>query len=156
MSSASTPDLLDGGDAERVDHLAHQRQLLAQDVGRGDAVGLVLGVPVVAERLLGPVERHGDGVGLVVPDQVDEHRREAEHGVGDLPRRRDQVGGQGVERPVGEGVAVDEHEPHGSRSYGLGLTAATGGPASRRVRLSDPLGMMGVRTGSGPVTDQPR
>ena len=44
-------------------HLADQAHLLAQDVGRGVAVGLVGGDPLVAERRLRPVERHRDASG---------------------------------------------------------------------------------------------
>ena len=62
---------LEDRDAERLDHLADQAHLLAQDVGRGVAVGLVGGDALVAERRLGPVEGHRDAVGLVVAHQVD-------------------------------------------------------------------------------------
>ena len=56
-----------------------------------------------------------DVVGLVVAQQVDQHRREAEHRVGDLARRRRHVGRQGEERPVGQRVAVEQQQlGHGS------------------------------------------
>ena len=63
MSSASNPAQLEHRDVQRLDDLADQAHLLAQDVGRRVAVGLVVGDRLVAERRLGPVERDGDAVG---------------------------------------------------------------------------------------------
>ena len=97
------------GHGQRVEQLAHQAHLLAQDVGgrvAGSLVGGDLGVP---ESGLGPVEGDDDLVGLVVAPQVDEHRGESEHRVGDLPRGGGHVGGQREEGAVGERVAVDQH-----------------------------------------------
>ena len=54
---------LEDGDGQRLDHLADEADLLAQDVGRGGAVGLVGVDLLVAERRLGPVEGHGDPSG---------------------------------------------------------------------------------------------
>ena len=104
------PGLLEGGDLEGVDDLADQTHLLAQDVGRRAAVGLVGLDPLVAERRLRPVEGHRQPVVGVVAQQVDEHRREPEHRVGDLPGGGGHVGRQGEERAVGQRVPVDEHE----------------------------------------------
>ena len=84
---------VDRGDVQRRQHLTHQPHLLAQDVGGGFALRLVLGVGNMAERGLGAVERHRNSVGTLIFDEVDEHRREAEHRVGDLPTGRDHVGG---------------------------------------------------------------
>ena len=50
--------LLDRGEPERVDDLADQAHLLAEDVGRLGAVGLVGLDLLVPERGLGPVEGH--------------------------------------------------------------------------------------------------
>ena len=108
---------LEDADAQRLDHLAHQADLLAQDVGRLGPAGLVGGDPLVAERRLGPVERDRHAPVAVVAHEVDEHRGEPEHRVGDLARCGGQVGRQGEERAVGERVAVDEEERvagHGS------------------------------------------
>ena len=77
--------------AERRQHLADEAHLLAQGVGRGVAVGLVRLVGLVAERRLGPVERDQHLVGALLLEHVDEHRREPEHGVGELPARRRHV-----------------------------------------------------------------
>jgi hypothetical protein len=101
---------LEQPDAEHLDHLAHQPDLLAEDVGRRGPPGLVGGDPLVAERRLGPVERHRHAPVPVVAHEVDEHRREPEHRVGHLARRGGEVGGQGEEGAVGERVPVDEQE----------------------------------------------
>ena len=104
------PGQLDGADAERLDDLVHEPELLAQDVRRRLPVRLVVLDLLVAERRLGPVERDRDRVGLVIPDQVDEHRGEPEHRVGHLARRGDEIRRQGVERAIGQRVPVDQHE----------------------------------------------
>ena len=46
----------------------------------------------------------------VVLEQVDQHRREPEHRVGDLPDGRGHVGRQGEEGAVGERVAVEQQQ----------------------------------------------
>ena len=94
---------------EGLEHLSDQPHLLAEDVGCRLALRLVGRRHLVAERGFGPVERDRDQVGVVVLHQVDEHRGEPEHGVGDLPRCGRHVGREGEEGPVGEGVPVDEH-----------------------------------------------
>ena len=66
MSSASNPAASMIGMRKRLDDLAHEAHLLAEDVGRRAAVGLVVGDGFVAEGRLGPVERDADAVGLVV------------------------------------------------------------------------------------------
>ena len=102
-------DRLQGRDRHRVEHLAHEPHLLAQDVGGGLALGLVRRGHLVPEGRLGPIERDRDAIGLVVLHQVDQHRREPEDRVGHLTRCRRHVGGQGEERPVGERISIDEH-----------------------------------------------
>ena len=104
---------VDDRDAQGLDDLADQAHLLAQDVGRLGSARLVVGEDLVPERRLGPVEGGGNGVGPVVLQQVDEHRREPEHGVGDLSRRGRHVGGQREEGTIRERVPVDEQQPHG-------------------------------------------
>ena len=101
---------LDDRDAQRLDDLAHETHLLAEDVGRRVPVGLVVGDRFVAERRLGPVERNADAVGLVVADEVQQHRREPEHRVGHLPGSEGDVGRQREERSVRERVPVDQHQ----------------------------------------------
>ena len=78
------PRHVDRGHPEGVHHLAHQRHLLTQDVGCRLPLGLVLGVLPMPERRFWPVEGHRHRIGPVVAHQVDEHRREPVHGVGDL------------------------------------------------------------------------
>ena len=106
------------GDVERGEHLTHQPHLLAQDVGRRLPLGLVGRVGHMAERRFGAIERHQHRVGLLVLDHVDEHRGEPEHRVGDLPGRRRHVGGQRVERAIGQGVSVQQQQLHGDDSTG--------------------------------------
>ena len=123
-------DLLD---PERVEHLADEAHLLAQDVGRRLAVGLVVGVGVVAERGLGTVEGDQHAVGLLLLEHEDQHRREPEHGVGDLPAGGRHVGRQGEEGAVGQRVAVDEEVSYGHSP----LPPISVGP---QRAVEDPLG----------------
>ena len=108
---------LAGGDAEGIEDLAHEAHLLTQDVRGRLAVGLVRRVGQVTERLLRPVERHQDGVGLLLLEHVDEHRREPEHGVRQLPTGRRHVLRQGEERPVRQRVPVEQQELHDAGSF---------------------------------------
>ena len=101
---------IDGFDPERGNHLAHQPHLLAEDVGGRLALRLVLGVGDVPERRLRAVEGDDHAVGVVILDEVDQHRREAEHCVGHLAARRRHVGRQGEEGAVRERVAVDQQD----------------------------------------------
>src|SRR3546814_6076435 len=73
------------------------------------------GDALVAERRLRPVERHRDRLRRVVAQEVHEHRREPEDGVGDLPRRGGEVGREREEGAVGERVAVDQQDGAGHR-----------------------------------------
>ena len=139
-SSASNPATSTHRDLQGLDDLADQAHLLAQDVGRLRPTRLVVVDHLVAEGGLGPVEGDRDVVGVVVLDQVDEHRREPEHGVGDLPGRGGHVGGQGEEGPVGERVAVDEHGgAHGEGERYRGLAGA-GSPGRPRLVLAEGAG----------------
>ncbi|CAB4825743.1 unannotated protein [freshwater metagenome] len=95
-------------DAQCREYLPHQAHLLTKDVGARLALGLVRRVSDVAERRLGPVERSNDRLRMMILDEVDEHRGEAVHRVGDLPRCRGHVGRQGEKRPIGEGVPVQQ------------------------------------------------
>ena len=130
--------------AERQEDLADEAHLLAQRVRRGLPVGLVGLVGGVAERRLGTVERDEHLVGTLLLEHVDEHRREAEHGVRQLPARRRHVLGQGEERPVRQRVPVDEEElGHATpRSISIRVPAASedavrGLPAPRTRSAGD-------------------
>ena len=85
------PALLQARNVEGVYRLADQSELRDQVVGRGGAVGLVLGIEFGAEGLLGLVEHHGE-MGrpvavLHVAQELPQHVAEAEHGVDLQPVR---------------------------------------------------------------------
>ena len=116
------------GDAEGGQHLTHQAHLLAQRIGRRVAVGLVRGVGLVAEGRLGTVEGDEHRVRSLLLQHVDEHRREPEHGVGQLSAGRRHVLGQGEEGAVCQGVPVEQqqlrHAPRPpARHHGLSVPA---------------------------------
>ncbi len=96
-------------DAECVEHLEDEGELAAE-VLRGLAAGrFVLNVLLVPECRLAAVEGHGDVGRLLVSEDVDEHGREAVHGVGGLARgRREVLRRQGEERPVSQRVPVEQ------------------------------------------------
>ena len=80
--------LLHHRDAQRLEDLLDQADL-AQERLRGlGPAGLVFRVFLGAERLPGHVERDHDVRRLLVAQHVDQHRREAEDGVGRLPGLR--------------------------------------------------------------------
>ena len=112
-------------DSQAVGHFVHQRQLLAEQVRRSLAGRLVAGVGRIPEGGLGGVPGHRHGLGMLVAQQLDHHRGEPEHGVGGPPVRGREVGGQGVERPVGEAVPVEQ----GQAGHGLLLCRALGAAA---------------------------
>jgi len=130
---------LEDRDLQRLEDLADEPHLLAEDVRRRIAGALVGVELLVPEGGLRQVEGHADGVGLPVLQDVHEHRREAEHRVGDLPRRRGEVGGEGEERAVGEGVPVDEQDGalrQGLYESGVRVPAMTSSATARIVRRS--------------------
>ena len=99
--------LLDHGQPERRDQPADVRDLRAELVGHRGPGLLVGGVERVAERLAGGVEHHRDVVGLFLPQQLGQHVREAQNGVGGQASRGIQRG-QGVEGTVDVAAAVDQ------------------------------------------------
>ena len=96
--------------AHGFDQLPHEAHLLAQDVRRFRPGRLVPANQLVAERGFGPVESDCQPVRVVVLYEVHEHGSKAVHGVGDLPRCRRQVGRQGKEGAVGEGITIEQHQ----------------------------------------------
>ena len=106
------PGQLHGRYPQRVEHLVHQAHL-AEERRRGlRPAGLVLLVPLGAERAAGHVEGHRDVRGSLVAQHVDQHRGEPEDGVGRLTGRGGEVlHRQGEERAVGQGVPVEQQEP---------------------------------------------
>ena len=100
------------GDVQRPQHLLDEVHLAAEVVGRGRAIGLVLGVALAAERGPRDVEAHREVGGLLVAQHVDQHRREAVDRVGGLPGAGAEVlRGQREERAVGQRVAVEQQQP---------------------------------------------
>ena len=109
---------------EGVEHLTDEAHLLAQRVGRRLALRLVGRVGLVAERRLGSVEGDEHLVGALLLHHVDEHRREPEHGVGQLATGRRHVLGQGEEGAVGQRVAVEQQQfRHGRREPSMTRSA---------------------------------
>jgi hypothetical protein len=99
-------------DVQRGQHLLDEADLASEVGGALAAVGLVLRVDLAAEGLAPHVEGDGQMGGLLVPQHVDEHRREAVDGVGRLPGGGGEVlHRQREERPVGQRVAVQEQQP---------------------------------------------
>ncbi len=105
----------DDGDLQGVEHLLDEPELGTELGGCLGAARLVLGIELQADRGGAHVERHGDQVGLLVGEELDQHRGEPV----DRVRDRAAAGGQGLrqreERPVREAVAVEEEEPARSR-----------------------------------------
>ena len=98
-------------DLERLEHLVDQRQLRREQIGGLLATGLVLGVELVAVRAAaGRVERDRDVIGLLVGDDLGEHRREAVDRVRDGSRLRGEVGREREERPVRQRMAVEQEQ----------------------------------------------
>ena len=144
---------LDDRDAHGLHQLAHEAHLLAQYVGCRRTGRLIALHQLVAEGRLGPVEGHGQIVGLVVLDQVHKHRGETVNGVGHLPRSRGQVRGQGEKGPVGQGIAVEEHQQSHDRSF-PGVRAPFNRLCTPRVCLT-PSASRRPRLGAGPAGRAP-
>lgn len=101
-------------DPEHVEDLAHEVHLRPQWRRRLLALGLVLGIALLAERRGAGVERDGDVVGSALAQHPHEHVGEAVDGVGGLSVRCGERLGQREERTVRERVSV-EHEELGHR-----------------------------------------
>ncbi len=94
--------------AQHVGDLVDQRQLAAEQVGGCLPLRLVLGVTLGTKGLLRTVPGDCDGIGLLLTEQLDDHRGEAVHRIGHLTARRRQVGGEGEEGAVRQVVAVEQ------------------------------------------------
>ena len=102
---------LDVGDPQRVEDLLDEGHLPLELLGRRRPLGLVLGVLLGAEGRAGDVERDGQVRGPLVAQDVDEHRGEAEHRVGVLPRAGGEVlHREREERAVRHRVAIDQQQ----------------------------------------------
>ena len=128
-------DVFHRGDLEGVHQLADQSHLLAEGVRGLAAIGLVAGDPLVAEGGLGAIEGHCHPVGAVVAQQRQQHHGEAVHRVGYLAAGGGHVLGQGEEGPIGQRVAVHQHDrARLSHLPGLRLAPSAGRHSSRRSR----------------------
>ena len=95
--------------AERLDDRPEVRELLAQEIRHRPAVGLVVGVDLLAvDGPRVPCDRHA--ARPVVGEQLEEHVRESEERVRRLSVGRLQLLGEREERAIREVVAVDEEE----------------------------------------------
>ena len=134
-SSASNPAALSRAMPSASSTSKIRLSWLRKSSGRLPPVRLVLDVLLVPERRLAAVERHRDVRGLLVAQHVDEHGREAVHGVGRLPRGGGEVlRRQREKRPVGQRVPVEQQQPAPGRGRGLspGFLAARRGRSLRR------------------------
>lgn len=98
---------LQHGDAKRMKHLVHQRELLRQFPRRLLPRPFVCLVQPMAKRGLARVERHGDVRGLFVLQQFQQHHRKAVNRVCEVPVRILQRR-QCKKSAVGDAVAVDQ------------------------------------------------
>ncbi len=96
-------------DAERIDQFVQRRQLGAQVVGHGRAVGLVVGERIVAEVLARRVEDHGQVIGPMLFDQAADHVGHAEYRARGQPLAAGQAGKR-VKCAVQVGRSVDQAE----------------------------------------------
>ena len=97
--------------AHGADDVVNRRDLLAQVVRHGRAVGLVVGVQVVAEGLALGVENDGNGAAGIVGGKLAQHGDDAPHRPGraavrGLERRQGVVGAKQVGGPVHQDQGV--------------------------------------------------
>jgi hypothetical protein len=104
------PGDLDHRDPQGGQHLADQRHLRVELVGRAAPVGLVAVVDVVTVGGAAQVEADRDPVRGEVAEQLDQHGGEAVDDVGQLPGGRLEVAGQGEEGPEGQAVPVQQDQ----------------------------------------------
>ena len=109
---------------EGLDDRTEVRELLAEEVRHRAAVGLVLGVDLLAVDG-SRVPRDRDAARLVVGEELEEHVREAEERVRRLAVGRLQLLGQREEGAVREVVAVDEEELRIARGRVVELTSSS-------------------------------
>ena len=143
----------DHGDLQGLENLEDQPELLAKLVRRLLSSRLVVRVLGQSNGRAAEVEGDGDIVRPLFGQQLDEHRREPVHRIGDLPAGGGQRGGQGEEGPEGEAVSVEEEDPLGSLGFvGDGLCGLLGCLGLRschhtncRLRLRPARRLSGIR-----------
>ena len=114
---------LETRDAERLEQLAHARELRAQVVRHREALGLVRLVGLVAEGGLGAVPRRDDVSGLQVVERGEQAVRVPEDGRHRLARlAHGQHVPQREVRAIDDPVAIEDHE----QRLALGGGAASG------------------------------
>ena len=99
------------GDPQGLHDLLDQSELRTEVLRRLAAPGLVLRVHREPGRRPADVEGHGDQVGALLREELDQHRGEPVDGVRHLSRRGREGAREGEERPVRERVAVEDEEP---------------------------------------------
>ena len=108
-------------DAQRLEHLAHQAELVDERRRRLITMGLVLRCRRVPERRLGTVEACCDRIGAMIPHEIDQHAGEAEYCTGELSRLGGHLFAQREICPIGERVPVEQEElRHGNSPDGAG------------------------------------
>ena len=100
----------DHRDVQDIEHLLDQSELRAEVGGGLRPAGLVVGVHLEPHGGGAHVEGHRQQVGMLVAEQLDQHRREAVDRVRDGARAGRQRLRQGEERPVREAVTVQQEE----------------------------------------------
>ena len=119
--------------AERGHQRLERRPLLLEQVGAGAALGLVLGIDLLAPGIALVPHHHGR-LGAVVGEDLDQHRGEPEDRIGRHPGGgRDRLG-QREERAVGEAVAVDQEELVGHLILNLASARTVCGRPAARAR----------------------
>ena len=105
------PGLRQHRDAQCAEDLFGDVDLAAELVGRRRPALLVLRVFLLAEGLAGHVERGRDVGRLLVAQQVDQHRGESVDRIGGQATLGLEIlGGQRVERPERQRIAVQQHQ----------------------------------------------
>ena len=98
-----------GGYVKGLQQLVDALELDAQVIGHFGAVGLVLGVLFMAEGAP-TVKGHGQKVGLLVAQHVEQHGSKAKHGVGQLATGRGHAGRKGKVGAIDQCVPVDQYQ----------------------------------------------
>ncbi len=121
-------------DPEGLHDLLDQPQLGSEVLRRLPASRLVLRVHRQSGGRLAHVEGHGDQVGSLLREELDEHRGEPVDGVRDLARGGGEGARQGEEGPVRERMAVEDEESArlvrriGGGRHGVMLTGLSDAP----------------------------
>ena len=120
--------------AHRFARLVHPVDLFGEIVGHGRAVRLVVGDELIAKRRAGEIERRGDVLGMVIVDQLAEHRHEDVDRVRRLSFLiREPAAAKRVIRAVHLRAAIDQEERAAGHVRGS-ISDIIEGHADRRTR----------------------